>query len=115
MGGVQGQVQLLFDELMANLNIGEDDTKIAYHTIYSPSYGWGLNSPLATAYTSADFITSAPVGSSSTYLYFDAVLFDTVYTNYIQPGDRADSPNIVFVIWDGDNHYSTPPLAQQAR
>ena len=106
----------LLDGLLSGLIIRDDAVKLAYHRIYGHG-GWSLSSPSAsTSYSSATTLLQA-VDSSPGGLIVSCTgsTFDEVLTNLIQPGDRPNAPNFVFVIGDGACVPNVMALAASAR
>ena len=103
MSGYRTQIEILFDDVFSNLNIGHDDTRIAFHTIYD-RYGWNLASDNSYTVSSGSDILSPYTTDiyDGMYYSFGSTTFTNIQTNLIGPADRLDVPNIIIVIWDGD-------------
>ena len=104
MYGYRTQIEILFDDIFANLNIGQSDTRIAFHTIYG-SHGWSLASNYSYSIsTGSDIIRSYTddIDDGIYYHFGMPMLFTNIKTNLIDPADRSDAPNIIIVIWDRD-------------
>ena len=104
MGPYRNQIEILFDHVFANLGIGPDKNRVAFHTIYG-SHGWSLASNYSYTISSGSDIIRAytnDIYDGISYYFAQPTLFGDVKTNLIDPADRNYAPNIIMVIWDGD-------------
>ena len=104
MDGYRTQIDTLFDYVFAHLNIGQRETRVAFHTVYG-THGWSLASSRSYTVSSGNDIIrdyTNDIHDGTYYDFSDSTLFETVRMNLIDPADRPEAPNIVIVIWDGN-------------
>ena len=96
----------LFDAVFAQLPIGSDQHRVAFHAIDHSSYrnGWGFNSNYSYIISSSDDIMYPFPADTYTGMYLrlrQNGFFTDVKSNLLDPYDRPGYANIVFVIADG--------------